>query len=112
MAIRLSTALRNVILDSGFQAVFDSGILEIRDGTIPTNADTAPTGTVLASITLPADWIAAASAGAVAKAGTWSDASADATGTPTWFRIRQSGDAGTTNTTDERLDGTAAVGSG
>ena len=105
MAVKISTGLRNAILDSGLQAVFDSGILEIRSATRPADADTAPAGTVLASITLPADAFAAASAGAIAKSGTWQDASADATGTAAWFRFKQSGDLGTTNATDERLDG-------
>lgn len=36
---------------------------------------------------LPSDWLAAASAGAKAKSGTWQDASADATGTAAHFRI-------------------------
>lgn len=88
---------------------FDSAILEIRSGTIPADADTAPTGTVGASMTLPADAVGAAAAGVISKAGTWSDASADATITATWYRIRRSGDAGTTNTTDKRYDGTVGT---
>lgn len=113
MALRLSTALRNAMLNSWINgtaaSMWDSGVLEIRSGTIPADADTAPTGTVLASITLPADSFAAAASGAVAKAGTWADSSADAAGTASWFRLRQSGDAGTTNTTDERIDGTVGT---
>lgn len=113
--LQLSTALRNVMLDSGLNDVFNSGVLEIRDGTQPADADTAPTGSVLASISLPADCFGAASSGQIAKAGTWEDTSADGTGTATWFRMKQSGDLGTTNTTDERLDGdvsTVAAGTG
>lgn len=40
---------------------------------------------------LPSDWLAAASAGAKAKAGTWTDASADASGTAGHFRIYKVG---------------------
>lgn len=115
--VQLSTAARNSILDgtAGLGTMFDSGILEIRNGTQPTEADDTATGTLLASITLPADSFAAAASGAIAKAGTWQDTSANADGTATWFRIKQSADAGTDNTTDERLDGdisTVAAGTG
>jgi hypothetical protein len=113
MALRISTALANSMLNAWANGTadsfFDSAIMEIRSGTIPADADTAPTGTVGASITLPADAVAAASAHAIAKSGTWSDSSADASITATWFRIRRSGDAGTTNTTDKRMDGTVGT---
>ena len=116
MAIKISTGLSNAILDAAFnagsQGLFNSGILEGRNGTRPTSANDAPVGTVIFSMTLPADAFANASARAIAIAGTWQDASADATGTPTWFRIRQAADAGTTNTTDERIDGDIGQGSG
>ena len=115
MALRLSTGFRHTSLDSQFNAgagkQFDSGVLEFRTGAQPTVADDAPTGTVLASMTLPADAFGAAASGAVAKAGTWQDASADATGTAGWFRLKESGDLGTTNTTDRRIDG-AITGTG
>jgi len=113
MAIRVSTAQRNAMNDGwangSATSFFDSAILEIRSGTIPADADTAPTGTVLASMTLPADAVGASAAGVLSKAGTWQDTSADAGGTASWFRIRRSGDAGTTNTTDKRIDGTVGT---
>lgn len=113
MATALSTALKNQVLNGFGNAAaginFDSGILEIRSGAAP-GPDAAATGTVLATITLPADAFAAASAGAMAKAGTWQDASADATGTAAHFRIRQTGDAnGATGSTDERIEGTVTA---
>jgi len=40
-------------------------------------------------MTLPSDWMAAASGGAKALAGTWQDLSANATGTAGHFRIKQ-----------------------
>lgn len=117
MIFRLSTAQAKTMLDAWLNATgvsLDSFILEIRSGTIPANADTAPTGTVLVSITLPADAFSAASSNTCAKLGTWSDPSADATGTGAWWRLRASGDLGTTNTTDRRCDGdvTATGGGG
>ena len=46
----------------------------------------------------------------MAKAGTWSDSSADATGTAAHFRIRQTGDTnGATGSTDERIEGTVTA---
>lgn len=109
MALGLSTAAANALLDTGIQTTFDSGVLEIRSGTRPASADTLPTGTVLATIPIPADSFNAASGGTITKQGVWQDGSADATGTATWFRLQQAADLGTTNTTDERIDGDVAV---
>jgi len=47
---------------------------------------------VLATLTLPTDWMAAAASGSKAKSGTWEDTSADDTGTAAHFRIYDSGD--------------------
>jgi hypothetical protein len=41
-------------------------------------------------MTLPSDWMNAASSGTKTKLGTWSDSSADATGTAGHFRIKDS----------------------
>lgn len=117
MTLRISPGMRNAMLDAIFNGTgtnIDSFILEIRSGSQPATADLAPTGTVLASITLPADALTAAASNQVTKNGTWQDASADATGTAGWFRIRASGDAGTTNNSDKRYDGavTATGGGG
>ncbi len=68
-------------------AIGTAAVLKIRTGTAPANVGTADSGTVLASMTLPSDWLAAASGGSKAKSGTWQDASADATGTAAHFRI-------------------------
>ena len=96
MAIGLSTGAANLLLDSGIGAAFDGSndIIEIRDGTRPASADDAPTGTVLAEFTLSADSFAAASGGAIVGDTPWTEASADATGVATWFRLKQSTDGG------------------
>lgn len=88
MAFQFSTAVRNAWLDAIEAAIGTSVTLEIRTGAAPANCAAADTGTVLANITLPADWMAAASAGAKAMSGTWQDASADASGTAGHFRVK------------------------
>lgn len=91
MALQLSTTLRNNQLDQIESTVGTSPILEIRTGAPPANCAAADSGSLLASMTLPSDWMAAASAGSKAKSGTWQDASADGTGTAGHFRIKDSG---------------------
>lgn len=87
MAIQYSTTVRNAQLDALETAIGTAAVLKIRTGSAPANVGTADSGTVLASMTLPSDWLAAASGGSKAKSGTWQDASADATGTAAHFRI-------------------------
>ena len=87
MAIQLSTSVRNAMLDSLEATVGTAAVLKIKTGTQPANCAAADTGTVLASMTLDSDWMAAAASGAKAKLGTWEDASANASGTAEHFRL-------------------------
>ena len=87
MAVQLSIAVRNARLDAIETAIGASAILKIRTDAQPATCATADAGTVLATISLPSDWMAAASAGVKAKSGTWQDTSADATGTAAHYRI-------------------------
>jgi hypothetical protein len=87
MAIQLSTSVRNARLDAIESTIGTDAVLKIRSGAAPADVATADSGTVLASLTLPADWMAAAASGSKAKSGTWQDASADATGTAAHFRL-------------------------
>jgi hypothetical protein len=91
MAIQIGTTLRNARLDQIETTIGTAPILQIRSGAPPSTCASADTGTVLASMTLPSDWLLAASGGTKAKSGTWNDASADATGTAGHFRIKDSG---------------------
>jgi hypothetical protein len=91
MAIQLSTTVRNAMLDQIETTISTSPIMKIRTGAAPANCGTADSGTVLATLTLPSDWLAAAASGAKALSGTWQDTSADATGTAAHFRIYDSG---------------------
>ena len=87
MTIQFSVAVRNARLDAIETATGATAVLKIRTGTVPVTVATADAGTVLATLTLPSDWMAAASAGAKAKSGTWEDTSADAAGTAAHFRV-------------------------
>lgn len=87
MAVQFSVSVRNARLDAIETAVGASAVLKIRTGSAPANVATADTGTVLATLSLPSDWMAAASAGAKALSGSWADSSADNTGTAAHFRI-------------------------
>lgn len=91
MAIQLSTSVRNGRLDAIETVISTTPILEIRSGSAPADCGTADSGTLLASMTLPSDWLAAAASGSKAKSGTWQDTSANATGTAAHFRIKDSG---------------------
>jgi hypothetical protein len=87
MAMQLSIALRNAILD-GIETLIGAGaILMIRSGAKPANLAAADSGDVLATLELPADWMAAANAGSKTKSGTWEDLHGDMDGTAGHFRI-------------------------
>jgi hypothetical protein len=87
MTLQYSTTVRNAKLDAIETAIGTSAILKIRTGAAPANPAAADSGSVLATVSLPSDWMAAASGGAKAKSGTWEDTSADGTGTAAHFRI-------------------------
>lgn len=94
MALQLSVAVRNARLDTVESTTGTTAILRIRTGAAPATCATADSGTILAEMTLPSDWMNAASAGSKTMLGTWQDASANNAGTAAHFRIYDS--AGTT----------------
>ena len=87
MAIQYSVAVRNARLNSDETVIGTSPIMKIFTGAKPANCAAADSGTVLATLTLPSDWMAAASGGTKAKSGTWEDTAADATGTAGHYRL-------------------------
>jgi hypothetical protein len=87
MAFQFSTVARNSALDAIETSIGASAVMKIRTGGPPANVGTADSGTVLATLNLPADWMTAAAAGAKSKSGTWQDASADAAGVAGHFRV-------------------------
>lgn len=90
MALQFSVAVRNARLDAIESAAGVSAVLRIRTGAAPTNCAAADTGTVLADLTLPADYLAAASGGTKTMSGTWQDLVADATGVAAHWRLYDS----------------------
>lgn len=90
MAVQLNVTTRNARLDTIESTNGASCALEIRSGAQPANCAAASSGTILATINLPADWANAAAAGAKTLLGSWADASADNTGTAAHFRIYNS----------------------
>lgn len=96
MAVRLTNAAQ----DAANNAVVDlldaggAGTLEIRSGTQPADADDADSGTLLAELTFSATAFGNSSAGTATAATITGDASANATGTASWFRAKSG--AGTT----------------
>lgn len=93
MAIQLSVPSRNAGLDAYEATIGASAKLRIMTGPQPATCATAQSGTLLAEIALPADYLAAAASGSKAKSGTWSGTGA-AAGTAAHFRIVDA--AGTT----------------
>jgi hypothetical protein len=86
MAVRLDTDIRNNLANEIATRFPAGSTVEIRTGTQPASANTAASGTLLATITLPASPWATASGGSIAKQNTWS-ATAVASGTAGYARI-------------------------
>jgi hypothetical protein len=89
-SLQYGIAVRNAQLDVIETTIGTSPILTIRTGAAPADCATANSGTVLATLALPSDWMAAASGGTKAKANVWQDLSADGTGTAAHWRIHDS----------------------
>jgi hypothetical protein len=87
VSIQLSVDVRNARLDSIETVIAAAPVLTLRTGAPPANCAAANAGTVIATLVLPSDFMAAAASGAKAKAGAWADPAADAAGTVAHFRI-------------------------
>jgi hypothetical protein len=89
MALAYSTTLRNARQDAITTAIGTSGLFRIYDGSRPASGGTATT--LLAELALSSTAAGAASGGVLTFSAITQDASANATGTATWFRIVTSG---------------------
>ena len=120
MALGYVATLRNAQLDAITTAVGASGKLRIYSGTRPATGGTATTQ--LAELPCSATFAPGASSGVLTLNALTTDASADATGTASWFRILTSanaavvdGDVGTSgadlnlNSTSLTIGGSVAV---
>jgi len=95
MAVQLSTTARNNRLDSIETTIGTAPLLTLRTGGQPANCAAADSGSLLATLTLPSDWLAAAASGAKAIAnGPWTGTGSGA-GTAAHFRIKDSGGTNT-----------------
>lgn len=107
MAIQLSTAIRDLQNNQIEIGIGATARLRIYTGSPPANCAAAATGTLLATLVLPADYMGDSAAGVKAKAGTWSGtASGGAGATPGYYRLYDSTD------TTCGLQGSAGIGSG
>lgn len=86
MAFQYSVAVRNATLDPIESTIGASAKLYIYSGGVPTNCAAAATGTLLASGTLPADWMNAASGGTKTLLGAWT-LTGVAAGAAGYFRV-------------------------
>lgn len=93
MATQFSEAVRNAFLDSIESTAGTSPKLQIRTGAAPADCAAADSGTLLAEITCPSDWMAAASGGIKVLSGSWTVAASGA-GTAGHYRLKNN--AGTT----------------
>lgn len=106
MSIQLSTTLRNNMVGQYETTIGTAPKLQIRTGAQPANCASADSGTLLAELTLPSDWMGAASGGAIALAGAWSGTGA-AAGTAAHYRLKDS-----TGTTCHEQGSVTATGGG
>lgn len=88
MALAYNTTLRNTMLDAITTRAGNAALLRIYDGSRPATGGAATT--LLAELTCGTPFAASASGGVLTLGSITQDASANATGTATWFRIVQS----------------------
>ena len=108
MALQYSTTVRNARLDVVESTIGTLPLLRIYSGAKPAATTDAATGTLLAELELPSDWMAAASGGTKEKSGTWQDLLANASGTAGYFRVLES--TGTTTHIQGEITDTAGAG--
>lgn len=89
--MQYSTAVRNAKLDAVEATIGASAVMKIWSGSKPANCAAADTGTLLAEVALPADWMAAAVDGVKAMSGSWTVGAALDTGVAGHFRVYNSG---------------------
>ena len=113
MAIKYSVAVRNAMLDAIETTIGASPKMRILTGSAPATCATAQTGTLLAELTLPADWASNAASGAKGLLGSWSGAVV-ADGTAGYYRIVDNAgtichEQGTMGTSGQDLNGSSVA---
>ena len=88
--MKFDLTLRNLVLNAIEDAIGVSPTLNIYSGAQPTNTTDAATGSLLCSMTLPANWMEDAGGGTKTLLGNWTGTGLAAAGTGTnagYFRI-------------------------
>lgn len=107
MAIQYSSTIYLARLDQVETSAGASAKLRIFSGSAPANCAAADSGTLLAELTLPSDWMNAASGTTKTLLGSWTGTASGGSGaTPTHFRIWNN--AGSVC----HVQGSAGIGSG
>ena len=106
MAIQFSVAVRNARLNAIWTTIGATAKMTLYTGSLPASCATAASGTLLATLTLPATEMNTASAGSATQAGGPWTGTASAAGTVGYFRVTDN--AGTTC----HMQGTVGQGSG
>lgn len=102
MSLQESVSVRNARLDSIETTIGTAPLLILFSGAVAANCAAADPAGVLATLTLPSDWMSNAASGVKAKTGTWSG-TGSGSGTAASFRVKDS-----TNTTCH-LQGTVTI---
>jgi len=116
MTLKVSTGLRNKLLDTGSLAtLMAGGLIKIYSGTPPASADDAASGSLLCTISLNStgtgvNMASTATGGVLAKSTseTWSGVVA-LSGAATYYRHVAASDTGASSTTQARLQGEIAT---
>lgn len=109
MTIQLGTTLRNNMVGQYESTLGTTPKLILRTGAPPANCAAVDSGTFLAIITLPSDWMTAASSGAVTiNGGPWTG-TGSAAGTVGHYRLKDSTATSTDNTGTTHEQGTAGT---
>lgn len=109
MTIQRSVAVRNAQADAMEAIVGTSPRLELRSGAQPATCATADSGTLLATLVLPSDWVGAGSSGATTIAGGPWTGTCSTGGTVGHYRLK---DSTVTTCHEQGSVTTVAVGTG
>jgi hypothetical protein len=90
MPVKHAAAVRNARLNS-MTTLYNSGTIEVRTGSAPTNTTDSDSGTLLATLAFGATAFASASSGTMSANAITPDSLADAAGTPGHYRVKQNG---------------------
>ena len=88
MALQYSVTVRDNQLDQVEATAGAAALLQLFTGAAPANCAAADSGTKLCEITLPSDWMNAASSGSKTKLGTWSSTGIGGGGSLGHFRLK------------------------